>query len=275
MWESRTLNDGSSIPGIAFGTAYTCKEELGPRIENALKAGFRHFDTAQGKAYDNERELGEILSQSGIPRSELFISTKWSNPTSSTPLQACRASLKLLGVDYVDLFLIHQPRNCAGDIPGTWKLMEEIKQMGLARSIGVSNFKVDDLETLLESCTVPPAVNQIYFSPNNYASSKPLLDLAQQHDVQIEGYWTLRPLADDNPQPVVRVAHDIAQKLKCQSEQVLLAWAGAKNVLAVTRTARAERMQSYLGASEVKLDPDDITDLDAAGAKASPDSELP
>src|ERR1041385_3787510 len=139
----------------------------------ALEAGYRHIDTAQ--AYGNEESVGQALRESGVPRDEVFITTKF-YPAHDDPAAAAQRSLERLGVDQVDLYIIHWPQ---GGPTWAWPGMERARELGYARSIGVSNFGVDDLRQLLATATVPPVVDQVQFSPYEYR--KALLDECGRH----------------------------------------------------------------------------------------------
>jgi diketogulonate reductase-like aldo/keto reductase len=163
-----TLNDGNAIPWLGFGTGTALyqsdAEEL---VRQAIETGITHLDGAQ--VYGNEQSLGAGIKASGKPRSELFVTTKL-KPGSEGQVIDVKASLKesltKLGLDYVDLFLIHSPApaNKEGKLQDLWKQLEGVKAEGLAKSIGVSNFRVEDLQTVLETAEVIPAVNQVSIS---------------------------------------------------------------------------------------------------------------
>ena len=146
-----TLNDGRKIPQIGFGSWKIPKPDAAGQVDQAIEVGFDHIDTAQGGqvlwlkerladsvVYYNEEEVGQAIKESGLARSELWVTTKWSGVEDKSPGQSIDESLEKLGLDYVDLYLIHSPRLAKGDIPGTWKQIEEIHKAGKAKSIGVS-----------------------------------------------------------------------------------------------------------------------------------------
>ena len=159
----RVLADGNAIPLLGLGVwqipnGYECVDA----VRWALELGYRHIDTAQ--AYGNEESVGQGLRESGVPRDEVFITTKFS-PRRNDPVAEIEHSLQRLGVDHVDLYIIHWP---AGGPTWAWPGMEQARELGYARSIGVSNFGVDDLRKLLATTTVSPAVDQVQFSPYEY-----------------------------------------------------------------------------------------------------------
>ncbi|KAG1734890.1 NADP-dependent oxidoreductase domain-containing protein [Suillus paluster] len=157
-WESIKLNSGYYIPSIAFGT-WTLGDVQGPidqnEVEQALNNGYNHIDTAQN--YRNEREAGNALKDSGLPRSDVFVTTKYSGVNSLDIPTSIKNSVDSLGVSYVDLYLIHSPRFAVPDIPTCWAQMERLQEDGLARSIGISNFGIQDMEILMASAKVKPA----------------------------------------------------------------------------------------------------------------------
>ncbi|KAI9064721.1 Aldo/keto reductase [Trametes sanguinea] len=172
-WDVIKLNDGTSIPSIAFGTwTLGGGAQATDYVEQAISVGFSHVDTAQ--AYQNEEEAGKAIRESGLAREDIYITTKFSGRDGLDIETSIRNSLKFLGVDYVDLYLIHHPRLAQPDIPTAWAQMEKLKKEGLVKSIGVSNFGVSELQTLLASANIKPAANQILFHPYVHARQLPI-----------------------------------------------------------------------------------------------------
>src|SRR4051794_17634599 len=158
-----TLNNGVEMPILGFGVYQIRAEQTEQAVTDALAAGYRLFDTSE--AYQNEEAVGRALGQSGIPREELFVTTKlWIHSGQEAAKRAFAASLERLGLDYVDLYLIHQP---LGDYYGGWRAMQELNRDGLAKAIGVSNFYPDRLVDLIDHNEVTLAVNQIETHPYN------------------------------------------------------------------------------------------------------------
>ena len=155
-----SLNDGTNIPWLAFGSGTALYgQDASTQVENAIKAGFRHIDTAQ--MYSNEDSVGAGIAAAGVPRSELYITTKLHKlPAGQTVRDTLVSSLRKLRTDHVDLFLIHMP-NDHEDLKQTWKEMEAVQQEGLAKTIGVSNFQPNHLDVVLEVAKIIPAVNQV------------------------------------------------------------------------------------------------------------------
>ncbi|EIN04776.1 Aldo/keto reductase [Punctularia strigosozonata HHB-11173 SS5] len=264
-WNSRKLNDGRTIPEIAFGT-WTLGNGQDPidYVDNALDAGFSHLDTAQ--AYGNEKEVGIALRESGLAREDVFITTKFSGRDGLSIEQSIRNSLDNLGVKYVDLYLIHHPRLAQPDIPSAWAVMEKIQAEGLAKSIGVSNFEISDLTTLLASAKVKPAANQILLHPYVNVRQAPLVAFCKANDIVVEAYSALTPLTRQRGGPVDKPVNAIAARLDASPDQVLLAWARAKGAVLVTMSSKKERVEGYLKAGDIELTSDDVRDIDVAGA---------
>jgi len=267
-WDSIKLNNGISIPSVAFGTwTLGGGQQSTEKVEQALTVGFNHVDTAQ--AYRNEAEAGVAIQQSGLKREELFITTKYSGLNGLDIETSIKNSLENLGVDYVDLYLIHSPRLAVPDIPTAWAKMEKVQAAGLAKSIGVSNFNVPQLETLLASAKIKPVANQILFHPYVLDSQAPIVDYGNENGVVSEAYSVLIPLTHQPGGPVDTPVQKIADRLEVKPEQVLLAWAKAKGVVVVTSSTKKERLEGYLAAGDLKLTDDDIDAIDTAGLKGA------
>src|SRR5438876_8192725 len=181
---ARLLRDGNELPLLGLGVWQVHPgQETETAVRWALELGYRHIDTAQG--YGNEESVGKALLDSGLPRDEVFITTKF-HPGSKDPEAEAEHSLRRLGLDRVDLYLVHWPQ----DGPTwMWPGMERAHERGFARSIGVSNFDVAELDAVLSQARVPPAVNQVQFSP--FKHRRALLDACAQRDVVLEAYSPL------------------------------------------------------------------------------------
>ncbi|KAH9006535.1 Aldo/keto reductase [Lactarius hatsudake] len=267
-WDAIQLNDGNVIPGIAFGTGGIGNGQ-GPidQVDQAISVGFNHIDTAQ--VYRNEEEAGIAVRESGLARQDIFITTKYSGLNGLDIETSIQNSLKNLGVEYVDLYLIHRPSLAQPDIPTAWAKMEAIKKAGLAKSIGVSNFGVDELEILLASAKIKPAVNQILLHPYVYARQAPLLAYASAHGIGSEAYSPLIPITHQPGGPVDEPLNEIAQRLGVTTDQVLLAWVRAKGAVAVTTSSKKFRLEGYLAAGDLKISAANIEAIDSAGAKGA------
>ncbi|OBZ78216.1 NADPH-dependent conjugated polyketone reductase C1 [Grifola frondosa] len=259
-WDLIKLNDGTSIPSIAFGTwTLGTGQQSIDKVDQALSV-----DTAQ--SYRNEHEAGVAIHESGLARDDLYITTKFSGTNGLDIETSIHDSLNNLGVKYVDLYLIHSPRLAQPDIPTAWAKMEKLKSDGLAKSIGVSNFGVEELQTLLASAKVKPVANQIFFHPYILAGQAPIVEFGNQNGIVSEAYSVLTPLTHQPGGPVDAPVNAIASRLNVKAEQVLLAWAKAKGVVVVTSSTRKDRLEGYLAAGDLELTEADIAAIDAAGA---------
>ncbi|KAI0635100.1 Aldo/keto reductase [Trametes polyzona] len=267
-WDLIKLNDGTSIPSVAFGTwTLGGGAQATDYVEQAISVGFSHIDTAQ--AYRNEEEAGKAIRESGLPRKDIYITTKFSGRDGLDIETSIQNSLKFLGVDYVDLYLIHHPRLAQPDIPTAWAKLEKLKQDGLVKSIGVSNFGIPELQILLASAKVKPAANQILFHPYVHARQLPIVEFGRAHGIVSEAYSVLIPLTHQPGGPVDKPLGAIAARLSAKPEQVLLAWAKSKGVVVVTSSTKKERLEGYLAAGDLELTPADIASIDVAGAQGA------
>ncbi|KAJ7193777.1 NADP-dependent oxidoreductase domain-containing protein [Mycena pura] len=258
------LNDGKKIPAIAFGTGSIYKHmDVTRYVQQALDAGFEHIDTAQ--AYDTEEYVGNVIRDSGLARSDFYITTKFGI---GDVREAIERSLKNLGLKFVDLYLIHEPWSGSGNV---WGEFESIQKDGLAKSIGVSNFTLPQLQHLVQTATVWPAVNQIQLHPYNYAENKALLEWATQHGIVIEAYGGLSSITKFPGGPVDAPVAAAAARLGISPTQVLLAWVRAKGAVIVTTTSSKQRLEEYLAVGDLPpLSAADVAAIDAAGARGPP-----
>ncbi|KAK0475730.1 Aldo/keto reductase [Armillaria novae-zelandiae] len=275
-WDPVKLNSGYSMPSIAFGT-WKLGNGDGPisQVDQAISVGFSHFDTAQ--SYRNETEAGIAIRESGLARNELFITTKYSGLDGLDIKTSIQNSLKNLGVSYVDLYLIHHPRLAVPDIPTAWKEMEALQAQGLAKSIGVSNFGVNELAVLLASASIKPAANpgkicRILLHPYVYARQSPIIDYCQKTGIVIEAYSPLMHVSllspvTSLPGGAVDVpVNDLAKKYSVTPDQILLAWTKSKGAVIVTTSSKKSRLEGYLNAGDLELTAEEIAAIDLAGA---------
>ncbi|KAG6813043.1 hypothetical protein H0H93_013536, partial [Arthromyces matolae] len=231
------------IPAIAFGSGSVNKgKDASDLVSQAIETGFSHIDTAQ--AYKNEESVGVAIRESGLTREDLYITTKYSRPGPIS--EAVRNSLDKLGLNFVDLYLIHVPSLVEHDLEGSWREFEKIKQDGLARSIGVSNFNLEQLRTVVKIAHIKPAVNQIQFNPYTYAQHKPLLEYAAKHDIVVEAYSSLAPITKFPGGPVDAVVNAVAKRHGISPDQVIFLWVRAKGAVIVTTSSRKKRLEEYL-----------------------------
>ncbi|KAG1748588.1 NADP-dependent oxidoreductase domain-containing protein [Suillus lakei] len=265
-----TLNDGNEFPIIAFGTGSTMKfKDVTDYVGQAIESGFSHIDTAQ--YYQTESYVGLAIKESGLPRSSLYITTKYS--FAGSPRQAIQQSLNKIGLSYIDLYLVHFSR-LLSDFESGWQEFEKMKKDGLTRSIGVSNFTLEDLQKLLKTAVMKPAVNQIQFHPYNYASHKTLLEYCAKQNIIVEAYGSLNSITENPGGPVDAIVNAAARRIGATPNQVLFSWVRSKGATIVTTSRTKERLQEYLAVEdlhhEAPLTAEEIAAIDEAGAKGPP-----
>jgi len=246
------LSDGNELPMLGLGVwqvpdGQVCEDA----VRMALELGYRHIDTAQ--AYGNEASVGKALRDSGIPRDEVFITTKF-YPGHKDPVAEAEHSLRRLGVDQVDLYLVHWPQR--GPV-WAWPGMERARERGLTKSIGVSNFSSADLDQVIAAGSVPPAVNQIQFSVVEYRRG--LLDACRGHNIVPEAYSPLgtgRHLAN-------RRVTEIATRIGRTPAQVLLRWCLQHGVPVIPKSTHRERIAENAQLFDFALTDEDMATLDA------------
>ena len=250
-----TLNNQVKIPCFGLGVFQAKNgDEAYHSILGALDAGYRHIDTAA--IYGNEESVGKALKDSGIPREEIFVTTKlWNEETrKGTQREAFKQSLKRLGLDYVDLYLMHWP--VREKIVESWNIMEEIYKSGGARAIGVSNFQTRDLDTVLASGSVVPAVNQIELHP--LLTQEELVDYSKSKGIEIEVWSPLaRNLLMDNP-----VLGKIAEKYDKTIAQVILRWDLDHGYIVFPKSVHKDRIIANSQIFDFHLTPDEIKSID-------------
>jgi diketogulonate reductase-like aldo/keto reductase len=249
---TRRLADGKEIPVLGLGV---WQVPDGPECENAvrwaLELGYRHIDTAQ--AYGNEESVGRALRESGVTRNDVFLTTKFF-PEQRDPEVELRGSLERLGVDQVDLYIIHWPQ----DGPTwAWPGMEAAKAAGYARSIGVSNFSAAQLEQLFSVATTPPVVDQVQFSP--FEARRRLLEMCAAHNIVLEAYSPLgtgRHLGD-------ATVHKVADAVGRTPAQVLLRWCIQRGTLVLVKSTHRERLAENATIFDFELSEEHMSTLDA------------
>jgi 2,5-diketo-D-gluconate reductase A len=248
-----TLNNGVDMPILGFGVFQVGPEETEAAVTAALSAGYRSIDTAA--AYGNEEAVGSAIAKSGIAREELFITTKlWVQdaPAEQNTARAFDESLRKLGLDYVDLYLIHQP---FGDYYGQWRAMEKINRDGRARAIGVSNFPADRLVDLILNTEITPAVNQIETNPFHQRAE--YQTLLEAEGVQIESWG---PFAEGkNGLFTNELLAGIGDKYGKSIAQVVLRWMIQRNVVVIPKTVSPDRMAENLDVFDFTLTDDDMS----------------
>lgn len=249
--ESRQLSDGTEIPVLALGVWQVRNgSECVNAVRWALDFGYRHIDTAQ--LYGNEESVGRAVRESGVPRQELFITTKFA-PSRRDPAAEAEGSLRRLGLDYVDLYLVHWPQRGA---TWAWPGMEKALQLGYARSIGVSNYGASDMDQVMASAEVPPVVNQVQFSPFEYRRA--LLASARSHSIVVEAYSPLgtgRHLSD-------RRVGEVASRVGRSPAQVLLRWCLQRDTVVLPKSTHRDRIEENARIFDFELSDEDLADLD-------------
>ncbi|GIF63325.1 2,5-diketo-D-gluconic acid reductase [Asanoa ishikariensis] len=251
-----TLNNGVQMPILGFGVFQVPQEQTEQVVADALAAGYRSIDTAA--SYGNEEAVGRAIAKSGIPREDLFVTTKmWIQRTGEdTARREFDTSLQRLGLDYVDLYLIHQP---LGDYYSSWRAMEKLYGEGLAKAIGVSNFHTDRLADLVLHNDVTPAVNQIETHP--FYQRRADQDLMRQHGVQIESWGPFAEGKNDlftNP-----TLAEIGAAHGKSVAQVVLRWLLQRDVVVIPKSVRPDRMAENLDVFDFTLTDDELARIAA------------
>jgi diketogulonate reductase-like aldo/keto reductase len=250
------LNNGVKMPVLGLGTFRAGSGgETRDTVLYALEAGYRLIDTAA--VYGNETDVGEALAKTDVHREEIFVTTKLWNTDQGyeSTLNACSKSLKRLGLEYVDLYLIHWPVEKLR--LESWKAMEKLLSDGKCRSIGVSNYMIRHLEELLEQSETVPAVNQVEFSP--YLYQKDLLEFCNSHKIVLEAYSPLTKgykLKD-------RQLSDIAHRYSRSPGQILLRWVLQHGIVAIPKSSRKVRIEQNKNIFDFELSAHDMKSLDS------------
>lgn len=264
------LNNGIEMPQLGFGVFQVPPDEVIEPVATALEAGYRLIDTAA--AYQNEEGVGKAIADSGIPRDQLFITTKlWnSDHGADRAHDAFNRSLDLLGLDSVDLYLIHWPMPSKDLYVETWGILEKIYAEGRARAIGVSNFTERHLNRLLQETDIVPSVNQVELHPR--FPQEELRAFHDQHGIVTEAWSPIgqgQGLLDD---PVIV---DVANRIGRTPAQVVLRWHIQRGNVAIPKSVTPERIRSNLQVFDFELDRDDMAALTglATGKRIGPDPE--
>lgn len=249
------LNNGITMPQLGLGVfAIPDGKEIREAMSFAFDEGYRSIDTAT--VYGNEKGVGQAIKESRIPREEIFLTTKvWNNDQEyDSTLEAFQQSMDRLGVDYLDLYLIHWP--VKGKFNDTWRALEKLLHDGLIRSIGVSNFQVHHLEALFQAAEIIPAVNQIEQHP--YLLQKELRDFCAMHDIKIEAWSPLGRGAVLDDKTLIR----LGQKYGKTSAQVTLRWQIQHDIITIPKSSRPERITENISIFDFNLEPGDMAVID-------------
>lgn len=250
------LNNGVMIPAIGLGV-YQARAggETHDAVLHALKAGYRHIDTA--KFYANEKDIASALKQTTVPREHIFITTKlWNDDHGyDKTIKACNESLKQLGIPFVDLYLIHFPvRKLRLD---SWRALETLYEEGKCRAIGVSNYTIRHIQELLEKSKITPAVNQVEFHP--YLYQKELLDFCHTHHIRIEAYSPLTKGKKLNDPKLM----EMASRYHRSSAQILIRWALQHGLIVIPKSTHAERIRENADVYDFEISAEDMDVLNS------------
>lgn len=246
------LNNGVSIPQVGFGVFQIPDARTQEAVEAALEAGYRHIDTAA--AYYNEAGVGAAVRASGLPREEVFVTTKLRNGDQGhdSALRAFEDSRRALGLDYVDLYLIHWPVPSQDRYVETWRAFEKLLADGVVRAIGVSNFLPEHLDRLLAETDVVPAVNQIELHPT--FQQRPTQEASRKAGIAVEAYSPLGQGADlDDP-----VVTAIADRLGVTPAQVVLRWHVQQGTIVIPKSVNPQRMRENIDLFGFELTDEDM-----------------
>jgi 2,5-diketo-D-gluconate reductase A len=253
---SLVMNNGLHIPQLGFGVFLVPPEETKQAVTEALEAGYRLIDTAQG--YRNEEGVGAAIAESDVPRDELFITTKLTNSEQGydTTLAAFDGSMDKLGIDVLDLFLIHWPQPMFDQYVETWRAFEKLLADGRVRSIGVSNFEIPHLQRLLAETDVTPAVNQIELHPE--FPQEDLREFHQQHGILTESWGPLGQGKGllENPQIV-----EVAQRKGRTPAQVVLRWHVQLGCVVIPKSVNPDRIRENINIFDFELDDADMAEI--------------
>lgn len=250
------LNNDVEMPLFGLGVYQSeTGEETKTAVLDALKAGYRHIDTA--KFYANEKDVGNAVKESGVPRNEIFVTTKlWNSDHGyDKTIKAFERSLSELDLGYIDLYLVHWP--VSGVRNDTWKAMEQIMETGKCKAIGVSNYTIRHLEELLNFAKIIPAINQVEFSP--YLYQKDLLDYCNNHKIQLEAYSPLTQGQKLKDKKLVEVAN----RYNKTTAQLILRWALQHNIVIIPKSVTKSRIIENANLYDFNISDEDMKILDS------------
>ncbi len=257
LQDGATLHNGVRMPWLGLGV-YKVQEgdEVNRAVRTALEVGYRHIDTAA--FYQNEEGVGQAIRESGIPRDQIFVTTKvWNSDQGyEATLKAFDTSLKKLGFDYIDLYLVHWP--VKEKYKETYKALEKLYKDGFVRAIGVSNFQIHHLEDILADCEIKPMVNQVEFHPR--FTQKPLLAFCKQHDIQFEAWSPLMRGGELLNEPTLV---NIAQKYNKTPAQVILRWDLQHEVVTIPKSVTPQRIAQNANIFDFALTKEEMDAIDS------------
>lgn len=266
---TRTLHDDVEIPQLGFGVYKVTSAEVGPAVSTALDTGYRHIDTAT--LYANEEGVGAAIRESGLAREELFVTTKVWNDSHGydAARRAFDTSLERLGLEYVDLYLIHWPRPQYDTYLDTWRALEKIRADGLSRAIGVSNFMPEHLRRLADEADVMPSINQVELHPT---LQQPELRSVHHELGIVTQAWAPIGRAQDLEDPIVR---EVAERVGRTPAQVVLRWHLQLDHVAIPKSVAPQRIRENFEVFDFELGETDMHELAGVdrGERMGPDPE--
>ncbi|WP_199423622.1 aldo/keto reductase [Actinotalea solisilvae] len=249
----RTPTGDIPIPLLGLGTWQSEGDDAYRAVRHALDVGYRHVDTATG--YGNEDQVGRGIAAAGVDREDVFVTTKLPPDAAGRERETLEASLRLLGTEYVDLWLVHWPPHKQAT-PSTWQAFRELRDEGKVRAIGVSNYSLDQIDELIEATDEAPAINQIPWSP---ADHDPMLVSGHaQREVALEGYSPFKRTDADDP-----VLAEIAGAKGATVQQVVLAWHLRHRVVVIPKSTDEGRIEANLAAVGLALSDEEVARIDA------------
>jgi len=270
--KTMTLHSNVEMPQLGFGVWQVEQKDAVAAVTKALETGYRHIDTAA--AYKNEEQVGEAIKQSGLGRDELFITTKVWNADQgyNNTIQALETSLDKLGLEYVDLYLIHWPTPEYDEYVETYKALEQLQKDGKVKAIGVCNFDIDHLERLMEECEVKPSVNQVECHP--YLAQNELKDFCRKNGIHLEA-WS--PLMQGKEVLKDETIQSIAEQHNKTAAQVIIRWHLQNQTIVIPKSVTPSRIEENFDVFDFELTSEDmnaINKLDRGERKGPKPSEM-
>lgn len=249
------MTGGASMPLLGFGTWRLTGDQARRSVLVALDTGYRHVDTAT--IYGNEAEVGAALAESEVPREEVFVTTKCPPENAGRELETLRSSLEALRTGHLDLWLVHWPAGDGADV-AMWRAFLQAQEQGLARSVGVSNYSLAQIDELHETTGAMPAVNQVPWSPLRF--DREVLAGHRERGVVLEGYSALRGGTIDHP-----VVAAVAERHARTPAQVIVRWHLQHGVVVIPKSAQEERIRANADVGDFELSEADMNEIDALG----------